>query len=81
MTHGPDDRRSDPGQGAPPGSRRRASRLDPIARRRIGQSLRTLYAGILVQPLPARFEALLDDLAARAGTPDAQPSEPEEPQR
>ncbi|MGU3361259.1 NepR family anti-sigma factor [Methylobacterium sp. M6A4_1b] len=34
------------------------------ARRRIGRNLRLLYAEVLNQPLPGRFDALLADLAA-----------------
>lgn len=35
------------------------------ARRRIGRNLRLLYAEILTEPLPERFETLLADLRAR----------------
>lgn len=38
------------------------------ARRRIGRNLRLLYAEVLSQPLPDRFDALLADLAARSTT-------------
>jgi hypothetical protein len=38
------------------------------ARRRIGRNLRLLYAEVLNQPLPDRFDALLADLAARSTT-------------
>ncbi|WP_336491650.1 NepR family anti-sigma factor [Methylobacterium nigriterrae] len=71
MTQRPDDRHEDcPPEGAGHAIRRR---LDPETRRRIGRSLRILYADLLAQPLPARFEALLADLAAK--------SKPEEPSR
>ncbi|MGU3539943.1 NepR family anti-sigma factor [Methylobacterium sp. A54F] len=40
-------------------------RLDPAARRRIGQGLRALYADVLSAPVPVRFEVLLATLAAR----------------
>ncbi|MDR7035685.1 hypothetical protein J2X36_000420 [Methylobacterium sp. BE186] len=75
MTRDPDDRLTDPAAGQIPAAdaAKRQSRLDPIARRRIGQSLRALYAEVLVQPLPPRFETLLADLATR--------TKPEEPSR
>ena len=38
------------------------------ARRRIGRNLRLLYAEVLNQPLPDRFDALLADLVARSTT-------------
>ena len=38
------------------------------ARRRIGRNLRLLYAEVLNQPLPDRFDALLTELAARGET-------------
>lgn len=38
------------------------------ARRRIGRNLRLLYAEVLNQPLPDRFDALLSELAARGET-------------
>ena len=41
------------------------SRLDAETRRRIGRSLRVLYAGLLAQPIPERFETLVAQLAAR----------------
>ncbi|TXN61565.1 NepR family anti-sigma factor [Methylobacterium sp. WL6] len=41
-------------------------RLDPETRRRIGRSLRVLYAGLLAQPIPERFEALVAEFAARS---------------
>ncbi|GJD44488.1 hypothetical protein AFCDBAGC_2355 [Methylobacterium cerastii] len=41
-------------------------RLDAETRRRIGRSLRVLYAGLLAQPIPERFEALVAELAARS---------------
>lgn len=44
----------------------RSPRIDAEARRRIGRNLRVLYADILNQPLPERFEALLAALAAPA---------------
>lgn len=51
-----------------PASRPRGGdrRLDPETRRRIGRSLRVLYAGILVQPMPERFEVLVAAFAARS---------------
>lgn len=49
---------------------RRASQtgMTPEARRRIGRNLRFLYAEVLQQPLPDRFDALLADLATRSNT-------------
>ena len=43
-----------------------ASGLDAETRRRIGRSLRVLYAGLLAQPIPERFETLVAQLAARS---------------
>jgi hypothetical protein len=43
-------------------------RMTVEARRRIGRNLRLLYAEVLDQPLPDRFDALLADLAARSTT-------------
>ncbi len=37
------------------------------ARRRIGLSLRVPFAGLLAQPIPERFAALIADFAARSG--------------
>ena len=42
------------------------SRLDAETRRRIGRSLRVLYAGLLAQPIPERFEVLVAEFAARS---------------
>ncbi|MCK2054834.1 hypothetical protein J7U37_11875 [Methylobacterium sp. 37f] len=42
--------------------------MTPEARRRIGRNLRLLYAEVLQQPLPDRFDALLADLATRSNT-------------
>ena len=66
MTRASDDRHDtfpDEHQGAPAPQPR--TRLEPAARRRIGQTLRVLYADVLAQPLPVRFETLLADLAAQ----------------
>lgn len=51
------------------GRRRRGAegRLDAEARRRIGLSLRVLYAGLLTQPIPERLEALVAAFAACSG--------------
>ncbi len=51
-----------------PGRRPRGGdrRLDAETRRRIGRSLRVLYAGLLAQPIPERFEALVAEFAARS---------------
>ncbi|MEA1835208.1 NepR family anti-sigma factor [Methylobacterium durans] len=73
MTREPDDRQSWPEPSPATAARKRRNRLDPAARRRIGQNLRALYAEVLSQPLPERFETLLADLAASL--------EPEEPSR
>ena len=42
--------------------------IDGEARHRIGRNLKLLYADILTQPMPERFEALLADLATRRET-------------
>ncbi|KQP93325.1 hypothetical protein ASF60_15460 [Methylobacterium sp. Leaf113] len=42
--------------------------MTPEARRRIGRNLRLLYAEVLQQPLPDRFDALLADLATRSNS-------------
>jgi anti-sigma factor NepR-like protein len=71
MTRASDDRHAilpDEHGAAVPRTR---SRLEPAARRRIGQNLRVLYADVLAQPLPARFEALLADLAAQQTTEES----------
>nr|WP_191970297.1 NepR family anti-sigma factor [Methylobacterium planeticum] len=66
MTRAFDDRHEiGPGEPRPASPPQPRTRLDPAARRRIGQCLRVLYADVLAQPLPARFETLLADLAAR----------------
>ncbi|WP_375408387.1 NepR family anti-sigma factor [uncultured Methylobacterium sp.] len=43
--------------------------IDGEVRHRIGRNLKLLYADILTQPMPERFEALLADLATRRETP------------
>lgn len=42
--------------------------IDGEARHRIGRNLKLLYADILTQPMPERFDALLADLATRRET-------------
>lgn len=42
--------------------------IDGEARHRIGRNLKLLYADVLTQPMPERFEALLADLATRRET-------------
>ncbi|WP_156648297.1 NepR family anti-sigma factor [Methylobacterium sp. Leaf108] len=41
--------------------------IDAEARHRIGRNLKLLYADVLTQPLPERFETLLADLSASSG--------------
>ncbi|GJD74784.1 NepR family anti-sigma factor [Methylobacterium goesingense] len=55
-----------PAQAPPAGSEPVGMPLE--ARRRIGRNLRLLYAEVLNQPLPDRFDALLTELAARGET-------------
>ena len=68
---GPDDTRALPPDAVlarPPERRPRGgdSWLDAETRRRIGRSLRVLYAGLLAQPIPERFELLVAEFAARS---------------
>ncbi len=46
----------------------RACRLDPASRARIGRGLRLLYAEVLVQPVPERFEQLVAQFGASHAT-------------
>jgi hypothetical protein len=60
-------RATDPGLAPAPSDPGEAG-MTVEARRRIGRNLRLLYAEVLSQPLPDRFDALLADLAARSTT-------------
>ena len=42
--------------------------IDIEVRQRIGRNLRLLYADILAEPIPQRFETLIADLATRRET-------------